>query len=69
MNSSMSGVVKSISRYAFRLASVLSTPIESNRFVQVGVLSSAAKIPRPFSTMAFAISGKLFQLIFSPFGF
>ena len=40
--------------------------IESNLFLQVGVLSSAANMPLPFSTIAFAISLKLFRFILSP---
>ncbi len=40
------GVVNSSSRYARRLSSVDSTPIESKRFLIVPELSSAARMPR-----------------------
>src|SRR5690348_13632963 len=56
MNSSTPGVVKSMSRYARRVSSVDSRPIESKRFLIVPVLSSAARIPLPSATSAFAVS-------------
>ena len=59
MCSSLPSVVKSISRYARRLSSVDSTPIESKRFLIVPSLSSAARIPLPGATSAFAISSRL----------
>src|SRR6266446_7835785 len=55
MNSSTPGVVKSMSRYALRVSSVDSTPIESRRFLIVPVLSSAARIPLPSATSARAV--------------
>src|SRR5438046_5479919 len=56
MNSSTSSVVNSRPRYARRLSSVDSTPIESKRFLIVRSLSSAARIPLPSATSAFAVS-------------
>src|SRR5205823_9201672 len=56
MYSSTPGVVKSMSRYARRVSSVDSRPIESKRFLIVPVLSSAARIPLPSATSAFAVS-------------
>src|SRR5215210_5831471 len=56
MNSSAPGVVNSRSRYARRFSSVDLTPIESKRFLIVPELSSAARIPFPSATSAFAIS-------------
>src|SRR3954471_15221637 len=56
MYSSTPGVVKSMSRYARRLSSVDSRPIESKRFLMVLSLSSAARIPLPSATRAFAVS-------------
>jgi len=38
-----------------RVSSVVSTPMLSNRLPHVGLLSSAAKIPLPFCTIAFAV--------------
>src|SRR6266568_6506073 len=58
MNWAMRGVRKSISRYARRLASVFSTPIASNRFLMVLVLSSAARMPLPGATSVRAVSAK-----------
>src|ERR687884_1221304 len=45
-----------MSRYARRLSSVDSIPIESKRFLMVPSLSSAARIPLPGATSARAIS-------------
>jgi hypothetical protein len=59
MCSSLPSVVKSISRYARRFSSVDSTPMESKRFLIVPSLSSAARIPFPGATRAFAISSRL----------
>src|SRR2546423_3920541 len=56
MYSSTPGVVKSMSRYARRVSSVDSRPIESKRFLIVPVLSSAARMPLPSATSAFAVS-------------
>jgi hypothetical protein len=56
MNSSAPAVVNSRSRYARRFSSVDSTPIESNRFLIVPSLSSAARIPLPGATRARAVS-------------
>src|SRR6476646_4550461 len=50
------GAVKSICRYARRLSSVDSTPIESKRFLIVPLDSSAARMPLPGATIAWAIS-------------
>src|SRR6266545_3420559 len=55
MNSSTPSVVKRRSRYARRLSSVDSTPIESKRFSMVPVDSSAARMPLPGATRAFAV--------------
>jgi len=52
MNSSAPSVVKRSSRYARRVSSVDSTPIESNRFLIVPLLSSAARMPFPSATIA-----------------
>jgi hypothetical protein len=41
------GVVSSSSRYARRLSSVFSTPMESRRLPQVALDSSMARMPRP----------------------
>src|SRR6266446_9035958 len=56
MYSSTPGVVNRRSRYARRFSSVDSSPIESNRFLIVPVLSSAARIPFPSATSALAVS-------------
>ena len=56
MWSAAPSVVKSMSRYARRLSSVDSIPIESNRFLIVPVLSSAARMPFPGATSARAVS-------------
>jgi hypothetical protein len=56
MNSSTPGVVNRISRYALRISSVDSSMIESNRFWIVVSLSSAARMPLPGATSAFAVS-------------
>src|SRR3569833_4614794 len=56
MNSSAPGVVNSMSRYAWRLPSVDSRPIESKRFLIVPLLSSAARMPLPSATRAVAIA-------------
>src|SRR5215207_3509208 len=53
--SSRSGVVKSMSRYARRFSSVDSRPIESKRFSIVPELSSAARIPLLSATRAAAV--------------
>src|SRR3954452_10254418 len=58
MYSSTPSVVNSRSRYARRLSSVDSTPIESKRFLIVPVLSSAARIPFPSATSARAVFAK-----------
>src|SRR5215213_5875715 len=55
-NCSRSGVVNSMSRYARRLSSVDSRPMESNRFAIVPELSSAARMPLSSATMASAVS-------------
>src|SRR6186997_1573814 len=52
-------VVKSRSRYARRVSSVDSTPIESKRFLIVPSLSSAARMPLPGATSARAISSSV----------
>src|SRR4029078_6628678 len=59
MYSSAPGVVKRSSRYARRVSSVDSTPIESKRFLIVPSLSSAARIPLPGATSARAISSSV----------
>src|SRR5919201_6323435 len=56
MYSSTPFVVKSSSRYVRRFSSVDSTLIESKRFLIVRSLSSAARIPLPSATRAFAVS-------------
>src|SRR5438034_10456820 len=56
MCSSAPSVVKRRSRYARRFSSVDSAPIESKRFLIVRSLSSAARIPLPSATSAFAVS-------------
>jgi hypothetical protein len=56
MYSSTPSVVNSRSRYARRFSSVDSTSIESNRFLIVPSLSSAARIPLPSATTARAVS-------------
>ena len=48
--------MNNICRYARRLSSVLSTPIESKRFLIVPVDSSAARIPLPGATSACAVA-------------
>src|SRR5438067_13100715 len=48
-------VVNSRSRYARRLASVLSRPPDLKRFSQVPLDSSAASSPLPLATMAAAV--------------
>ena len=63
MNSSAPSVVKSSSRYPRRFSSVDSTPIESKRFLIVPSLSSAARIPFPGATSAFAISSRLVSVM------
>src|SRR6266536_5851129 len=63
MYSSAPGVVKSRLRYARRLSSVDSTPIESKRFLMVPLLSSAARIPFPSATSALAVSCRSFAAI------
>src|SRR3954451_5057461 len=55
MCSGAPSVVKRRSRYARRLSSVDSTPIESKRFLIVPSLSSAARMPLPGATRARAI--------------
>ncbi len=56
MDSSSPSAVKSRFLYARRFFSVDSTPIVSNRFVIVPVLSSAARMPLPPATIAAAVS-------------
>src|SRR4029079_8196607 len=51
-------VVNSCSRYARRVSSVDSMPIESNRFLIVPSLSSAARIPLPGATSARAVDAR-----------
>ena len=65
MYSSIPFAVNNISRYAFLDSDVLSTLMLSKRFVHVGVLSSAARIPLPGVTIASAISCNEFNSIFS----
>src|ERR1700728_2777539 len=56
MNSPAPGAVNSISRYARRVSSVDSSLMLLKRLRMVLVLSSAAKSPRCFATMAFAVA-------------
>ncbi len=56
MYCSAPSVVNSRSRYARRLPSLDSTPIESKRFLIVPPLSSAARMPLPGATSARAVS-------------
>ncbi len=60
------GVVNSMSRYARRLASVESNPIESNRFLIVPVLSSAARMPLPGATSWAAVARRTSVSMFVP---
>ena len=60
MNSSTPSVVNSSSRYARRVSSVDSTPIESKRFLIVPSLSSAARMPLPSATSARAVVSSSF---------
>src|SRR5207248_625079 len=62
MYSSTPAVVKRRSRYARRFASVDSTRIESKRFAIVPSDSSAARIPFPSATSAFAVWCRSFML-------
>jgi hypothetical protein len=55
MNAAAAGAVKSISRYVRRLPSVDRIPSASKRFVNVGTVSSAARMPLPLATSAFAV--------------
>src|SRR5438067_10159150 len=56
-------VVNSRSRYARRLASVLSTPTDLKRFSQVPLDSSAASSPLPLATIAAAVLDSRFRSI------
>src|SRR5262249_23714853 len=51
----MSGVVKNISRYSRRVSAVDSIAYTLRRFVIVGTVSSAARIPFPSATIARAV--------------
>jgi hypothetical protein len=66
MYSSAPSVVKRRSRYARRISSVDSTPIESKRFLIVPSLSSAARIPLPGATSARAVSSSSGAVFMSP---
>src|SRR3954470_17109510 len=66
MYSSAPAVVKSSSRYARLASSVDSTPIESSLFLIVPVLSSAARMPLPSATSAFAVDSSSWMSIDRP---
>src|SRR5262245_25755609 len=65
-NSSTPFAVNSRSRYARRLASLLSTPTDLKRFSQVPLDSSAASSPLPLATMAAAVLERRFRSIEGP---
>jgi hypothetical protein len=65
----MPSVLNRISRYRRRVGSVDSTLIESNRFLIVGALSSAASTPLPFDTIAEATVRSLSLSIHASFSF
>ena len=68
IKSAAPSVINNISRYRRLDSSVDSVLIVSNRFFIVGVLSSAAKIPLPFATIAFAVAFNTSRFIkFTPY--
>ncbi len=63
------GVVHSSCRYAWRLTSVLSRPIDANRKPHVALDSSMARIPRPGVAIVFCKyrHSKIHQAVNTPF--